>query len=388
MRRFVRIFSIVAVLAAIIVPTALALGFSPYNQTLPDAIQNQPYSFTQTARGGCTPYTFTVSSGSIPPGIQLQTGGTFTGTATQSGTWGFYMDVGDNCGFHAQRPFTLNVIPKVTVTTASPLATGVVGVPYSLQLTATGSSAYTWSLASGAPPAGLTLSPSGLLSGTPTTATTAGSPTSFTVLAVDPTAPGNPGRSDTKQLSLEILAPLAATVGTAPAAEVGIVFKGVTPTASGGKGTYAWSASGLPAGLTVDPTSGAIAGTPTAAGSFTAHLSVADGNNTTVNVDLPITVAAKLTITTRRLPVTKVGRLFQATIRTRGGAEPIKWKVTAGRFPVGIRLDTKTGLMSGTPRTAGIFPLKVTVTDKLGGTFEQSLSLLVKPKPKPIKKKK
>ncbi len=384
MRRFVRIFSIVAVLAAIIVPTALALGFSPYNPILPDAIQGLPYSFTQTGRGGCTPYTFTVSSGSIPPGIQLQTGGTFTGTATQSGTWNFYMDLGDNCGFHAQRPFTLNVIPKVTVTTASPLATGIVGVPYSLQLTATGASAYTWSLASGAPPAGLTLSPSGLLSGTPTTAVP---PTLFTVLTVDPSAPGNPGRSDTKQLSLEILAPLAASVGSSPAAEVGIVFKGITPTATGGKGPYAWSAEGLPAGLTVDPTSGAIAGTPTTAGSFTVHLKVVDATTTAVNVDVPITVAAKLIITTLRLPLAKVGKPFQAIVKTRGGAEPIKWKVTAGRFPVGIRLDTKTGLMSGTPRTAGIFSLKVTVTDRLGGMFEQSLSLLVKPKPKPIKKK-
>jgi large repetitive protein len=381
MRRFVRIVSVVAVLAAIIVPTALALGFDPYNPNLPDATVGIPYSFQQTARGGCTPYTFTVLSGSIPPGIQLQTGGLFNGTATQPGTWGFYMDLKDNCGFHAQRPFSLTVIPKVTVTTASPLATGIVGVPYSLQLTASGAGAFTWSLISGTLPAGLTLSSAGLLSGTPTVAAPA---TNFVVSAKDSTS----DRSDTKQLSLEVLAPLTATVGTAPAAEVGIDFKGITPTAAGGKSPYAWAATGLPAGLTVDPTSGAIAGNPTAAGSFTVHLSVVDATTTTVSVDVPIAVAAKLTITTLRLPVTKVGGLFQAIVKTRGGAEPIKWKVTAGRFPVGIRLDTKTGVLSGKPRTAGIFPLKVTVTDKLGGTFEQSLSLLVKPKPKPIKKKK
>ena len=380
MRRFVRIATVLTVLAAIAVPVAMAIGFDPYTPTLPDAIQGTPYSYQFTGRSGCPPYTFTVSSGALPPGIQLSSSGSLNGSATQPGTWGFYVDLGGLCNDHAQRAFTLTVVPKVTVTTASALATGIVGVPYSLQLVATGAGAFTWSVTSGVLPAGLTLSPSGLLAGTPTTAAPA---TSFTVKAKDSTS----DRSDTKQLSVEILAPLVATVGTAPAAEVGIAFKGLTPTATGGKGPYAWSGVGLPAGLTLDPASGAIAGTPTAAGAFTAQLSVTDATSTKVNVDVPITVAGTLTVTTLRLPVTKVGALYQATVRTRGGALPIKWKVTAGKFPVGIRLDTKTGILSGKPRTAGIFPFKVTVTDRLGGTFEQTLNLLVKPKPK-VKKTK
>lgn len=380
MRRFVRIAVIVAVLAGIAVPVALALGFDPYNPTLPDATVGVPYNFQQTARGGCPPYTFTVSSGSIPPGIQLQTSGLFNGTATQAGTWGFYLDLAGVCNDHAQRPFTLTVIPKVTVTTASPLVTGVVGVPYSVQLTADGAGAFTWSVVSGTLPAGLTLSPTGLLAGTPTAAAPA---TSFVVLAKDATS----DRSDTKQLSLEILAPLAATVGAAPAAEVGIEFKGITPTATGGKGPYAWSAVGLPAGLTLDPTSGAITGTPTAAGSFTAHLTLADTTTTKVNVDVPIAIAAKLAILTLRVPSIKVGGAYQATVRTRGGVSPIKWKVTSGRFPVGIRLDTKTGVLAGLPRQAGLFRITVTVTDRLGATAEQAYSFTIKPKPKKVKTK-
>ncbi len=379
MRRFLKFATVVAVLAGIAVPVALALGFDPYNQTLPDATVGVPYNFQQTARGGCPPYTFTVSSGALPAGIQLQTNGLFNGTPTQPGTTGFYADLADSCGFHAQRPFNITVIPKVTVTTASPLSTGIVGVPYSLQLTADGAGAFTWSLVSGVLPAGLTLSSTGLLSGTPTTAAP---PATFVVKAKDSTS----DRADTKQLSLEVLAPLAATVGSAPASEVGIDFKGITPTATGGKAPYVWSVVSLPAGLILDPATGAITGTPTAAGAFTAHLTLGDTTTAKVNVDVPITVAAKLTITTLRLPITKVGGLFQATVRIRGGAEPIKWKVTAGKFPVGIRLDTKTGVLSGKPRTAGTFPLTVTVTDKLGGTSEQALTLLVKPKPK-VKKK-
>ena len=380
--RFRRIVAVVAVLAAIAVPTALALAFNDSNFPLPNAIVSTQYDFQLTGRAGCPPYVWTVISGSLPPGIQLTTGGNITGIPTAAGSWGFFVDLADTgCpGFlgHSQRPFTLDVIPKLTVTTPS-LTSGVIGVPYSTQLTYDGGGQVTWSVLSGALPAGVTLSPTGLLSGTPTTI----GPTSFTVFIKDSTT----SRSDTKALTLEILAPLTATVGTAPAAEVGVVFKGITPTAAGGKGPYAWSAAGLPAGLTLlDPATGAIAGTPIAAGSFTAHLTVADATSAKVNVDVPITVAAKLTITTLRLPVTKVGALFQAIVKTRGGAAPIKWKVTAGKFPAGVRLDTKTGVISGKPRTAGIFPIKITVTDRLGGTFEQSLNLLVKPKPK-IKKK-
>ena len=139
--RFVRIATVLAVLTAIAVPTALALGFDPYVPVLPDATQGVPYNFQLTGRAGCTPYTFTVSSGALPPGIQLQSSGLMNGTATQAGTWNFYLDLGDNCGFHSQRSFTLTVIKKVTVTSGSPLAQGTVGVPYSAQLTADGAGA-------------------------------------------------------------------------------------------------------------------------------------------------------------------------------------------------------------------------------------------------------
>ena len=383
--RFTRVVAVCAVLAAIAVPTALALAFEDSDFPLPDATVGLQYNFQLKGRAGCVPYTWTIASGSLPPGIQLTTDGNFTGIPTQPGSWGFFVDLAGNVAGsclaqHSQRAFTLNVIPKLTVTTPSPLASGVVGVLYSTQLTYEGGGAITWSLTAGALPAGMTLSPTGLLAGTPTTV----GATAFTVFIKD----ANTSRSDTKQLALEIFAPLAASVGSAPASEVGIAFKGITPAATGGKAPYVWSAvgGGLPSGLALDPATGAITGTPAAAGSFALKLNVADTLGSNATVDLPLVVAPKLTVTTLRLPVTKVGALYQATVRTRGGAAPIKWKVTAGKFPVGIRLDTKTGILSGKPRTAGIFPITVTVTDKLGGTFEQSLSLTVKPKPK-VKKK-
>ena len=380
--RFVRIAIVLAALTAIVVPTALALGFDPYNPNLPDATQGVPYSFQLTARAGCPPYSYSVISGSLPPGIQLASGGNFNGSATGAGTYGFYVDLKDNCNFHAQRPFSLTVIKKVTVTSSASLAQGTVGVPYSLQLTADGAGAYVWSVSGGALPAGMTLSDAGVLAGTPTAAGT----TSFTVQAKDSL---NSARTDTKQLTIEILAPLIATVGAPPAAEVGIAFKGITPAATGGKPPYTWSVSGnLPAGLTVDPATGAINGTPSGTGgSFATKLVVTDANKTTATIDIPLIVARPLALVTVRLPSIKVGGTYQATVRTRGGVSPIKWKVTSGKFPVGIRLDTKTGILSGSPKKAGVFTITVTVTDKLGATAEQNYTFEIKAKPK-VKKAK
>jgi hypothetical protein len=86
--------------------------------------------------------------------------------------------------------------------------------------------------------------------------------------------------------------------------------------------------------------------------------------------------------------VTKVGKLYQATLRTVGGVAPFTWKVTAGKFPVGIRLDRKAGVLSGMSRKAGTFPLTFMVTDSLGETSDVSLTLTVNALPKKKMKKK
>jgi Putative Ig domain len=380
--RLTRIAAVFAVVAAIAAPTALALAFLDSDFPLPQATVGLQYNFQLNGRAGCPPYVWTVISGSLPPGIQLTTGGNITGVPTQPGTWSFYVDLADTgCTLksHSQRAFTLSVIPRVKVTTPT-LTPGVVGVPYSAQMTADGGGTIVWSVSSGSLPAGLTLSSTGLLAGTPTTPGVY----PFQVLAKDTSST----RSDTGNLTLEILAPLGATIGTPPAAEVGVPFKGITPAATGGKPPYTWAASGLPAGLTADPATGAITGTPTAAGAFAGKLTVTDAYKGTTTVDVAVTVAPKLAVLTRRLPSGKVGAAFAATVRTRGGVPPLTWKVTSGRFPVGLRLNTKTGVLAGRPKTAGRFTITVTVTDALKATSAQAYSFTIKAKPKPKTKAK
>ena len=90
-------------------------------------------------------------------------------------------------GFTSQKTFTLTISPALAISTASSLPNAMVGIAYSITFTATGGYApYTWSLASGSTlPAGLSLSSSGTLSGTPTAATPSGTPASFTIVVTD-----------------------------------------------------------------------------------------------------------------------------------------------------------------------------------------------------------
>jgi hypothetical protein len=383
--RLRRIAALLGLIALIAVPSALALAFDPYNPNLPDATVGVPYSFQFTGRGGCgtSSYTFTVVSGSIPPGLTLSSSGNLNGTPTQSGTWGFYAQLatGGSCSSQqpAQRPFSLSVIPKLTITTNS-VPPGVVNVPYSQQLTFDGGGTVTWSLSNGTLPPGLSLSSTtGLISGTPTTV---GSST-FTVFVKD----NGSSRSDTKVLTIDVLAPLAASIGSAPSAEVGIPFHEVTPTATGGKTPYAWKvASGtLPSGLSLDPATGAITGTPDTPGSYSLQIAVTDAYNTTANVSLAIDVARQPAFRTKLLRSGKQGTPYQATLRTLGGVEPTRFKVTSGRFPIGVKLDRRAGVIAGTPRSSGTFHFTVSLTDRLGGTAQQSYTLTIKPKPKPKK---
>ena len=349
----------------------MAFGFDDSSHP-PDGTVGIPYSYDFVGRNGCPPYTFSVKTGSLPPGLSLSSGGAVTGTPTTAGSFFFWMQLDDICGsFAAQRPFTITIVPKLTVTTGSPLAPATIGVPYTVKLTADGGGSQTWSLASGSLPAGLALAADGTISGTPTEATPA--PVSFVVKVTDD------ARTDTKTLALDVVTPLAVTAPTLPAAEVGHALKPTTVAATGGRAPYAWTLVGAPAWLTIDPASSAISGTPDAAGSFPLQVVAKDVYGATATVNLIVSVKAKVAVKTTRLPVTKVGKLYRATLRAAGGVEPFKWKVTSGRFPVGIRLDRNAGVLNGTPRQAGTYQLTFTVTDTFGETSEAQLTLTVLP---------
>src|SRR5215471_15863947 len=71
---------------------------------LPDGTVGTPYSATLTATGGTAPYTWTLLSGSLPPGLSLSGAGVISGTPTTAGTYTFTLKVVDASGQTATLP--------------------------------------------------------------------------------------------------------------------------------------------------------------------------------------------------------------------------------------------------------------------------------------------
>ena len=139
--------------------------------SLPNGVQNTAYSQTLSATGGLPPYTWTIADGSLPPGLTLSTGGLISGIPTEGGTFTFIAQVQDSSTPQQTdtQALSITIIPQLNITTTS-LPNGVQNVVYSQTLSATGGvTPYTWSLASGNLPSGLTLNATtGVISGIPT----------------------------------------------------------------------------------------------------------------------------------------------------------------------------------------------------------------------------
>lgn len=188
------------------------------------------------------------------------------------------------------------VEPKAPNITTETLPDGTVGATYSQTLTATGDTPITWTLQSGSLPAGLSLGVNGVISGTPTTATSG--TVTFTVKAV------NDVGSDTKELTIVVKSapvdpvdPVAPTITTEtlPGGTVGKLYSQTL--AATGDTPITWSletGSRLPAGLTLAGT-GVISGTPTTSGTVTFTVKASNGVDPATTKELTIVVNPKPT---------------------------------------------------------------------------------------------
>ena len=173
------------------------------------------------------------------------------------------------------------------------------------------------------------------------------------------------------------------TTTSLPNGEVNIFYSQALE-ASGGSGTYsAWSitTSGtLPDGLSVDNT-GLISGTPAAdaVGTSNFTVQVTDSSGSTGSEDLSITIAAAPGITTTSLADGEVSAAYSEALEASDGSGIYStWSITSGALPDGLSVDN-TGLISGTPATdaVGTDNFTVQVTDSLGGTGSEDLSITI-----------
>ena len=343
-----------------------------------------------TTSDGSNPYTwYEIVNSTLPPGLTMTRAGVISGTPTSAGFYRFWVWNHDQtaaqggpswCQFEdrSEKEFSIFVDPGLEIDNES-LEGATLGQAYSetftasrvVSLNAPGTPAHpTWSIRSGALPPGLTLSPQGVLAGTPTSEGNY----RFVVRAVE----GNP--SAMEEFTLNVRQPVALKspfAPGAPSAEVGIRFS-KTVTATGGAGPYTWSlASGaFPAGVALDPNKGTLSGTPRVAGTFPFHLKMTDSEGRQATLDTALRVAPRLAVRTLSLKPAKVGRAYQARLATSGGVAPFKWTLN-GKLPAGVRFDKNTGALAGTPRRTGTYAVVVVAADALGAKARQRLALRV-----------
>ena len=142
-----------------------------------------------------------------------------------------------------------------------------------------------------------------------------------------------------------------------------------TLTADGGAVPYTWSIDkgALPAGLSLDPGTGIVAGVPTASDDYSFTAKVSD-NSTPVKSDkqqYTITIAASgaLIIATVNMPDGVEETAYNATVLALGGAPPYTWSIAKGKLPDGLMLDTASGIIWGMPTKQGNYNFTIQVGD-------------------------
>jgi hypothetical protein len=268
-----------------------ALGIS--TPELPDGELNIAYSQTLTATGGSGTYTWSVTGGTLPVGLSLASStGVISGLPTTAGTSSVTFQVTDSHGADVSEDISITIDATLSFLTTS-LPDGAVNDAYSQEMDVYGgNSINTWSVISGALPAGLSLgSSTGTISGTPT----ATGSSSFTVQVTD-----GDGGTATQALSITIETAFSVTNTTLPDGTVNNSYS-QTLAASGGSGTYtAWTVSSgsLPAGLSLASSTGIISGTPTASGASSFTVQVTDSNGAIATQSLSINIDATGTTST------------------------------------------------------------------------------------------
>jgi titin len=335
------------------------------------------YSATPSVSGTTGPYAWSVTNGILPIGLTINpVTGTVTGTPGAIGTYSFTLVATDALGGTSSQTESVGVVAGPSITSTA-FGDGEVGVAYSATPSVSGTTGpYTWSVTNGSLPTGLTINAStGTVSGQPT----ASGPFSFTLVATDAL-----GGTSSQAESVDIAGAPIVGVSAVQGGEVDVPYN-ATPTVSGGTGPYTWSVSigSLPTGLTINPTTGDITGTPSASGPATFTLTATDIEGQSASQGVTVLIAADPSIATASLPDGQVGAAYSQSVAGAGGTGPYTWSVSIGSLPTGLTINPTTGAITGTPGASGPATFTVTLTDADGQTASEGYAIAVAPAPAP-----
>ena len=316
-----------------------------------------------------TPTSWAITAGSMPAGLSVDSStGEITGTPTTvtPSTVTLTIEATNSAG-------TTSTTVDINVQDEAPASISYPGSPYTFTKNSPASGAtptYTagtptsWAITAGSMPAGLSVdSSTGEITGTPTTVT----PSTVTI-------------DDRGELTQQVTTSTTVDINVQDEAPASISYpgspytftkndpaSGATPTYTAGTPTsWAITAGSMPAGLSVDSSTGEITGTPTTVTPSTVTLTIEATNSagttsTTVDINVQDEAPASISYPGSPYTFTKNSPASGATPTYTAGT-PTSWAITAGSMPAGLSVDSSTGEITGTPTT--VTPSTVTIDDR------------------------